>query len=146
MRKALTIVALALILLLSILLVLQFSGTRQEPVQLVQDMAFAPAHRQQTPPAGVVPFTEPRPSLAADRLFLYHCAACHGNNGTGQSYVATYNGMPTVGILSTLNKTPAELKHSLLHGRGAMPAFRNRLNNQEADSLIPYIINHIQNK
>lgn len=146
MRKALTIVALALILLLSILLVLQFTGTRQEPVLLIQDMTHAPTHLQQTPPSGVVPFGEPRPALAADRLFLYHCAACHGNTGNGQSYVATYNGMPTVGNLSTLNKTPAELKHSLLHGRGAMPAFRNRLNQQEADSLIPYILNHIQNK
>lgn len=146
MRKALTIVALALILLLSILLVLQFTGTRQEPVLLIQDMTHAPTHLQQTPPAGVVPFGEPRPALAADRLFLYHCAACHGNNGTGHSYVAAYSGMPTVGNLSTLNKTPSELKHSLLHGRGAMPAFRNRLNQQEADSLIPYILNHIQNK
>ncbi len=146
MRKTLTIAALMLILLLSILLVLQFIGTRQEPVQLVQDMAQAPSHLQQIPPAGVIPFGEPRPALAADRLFLYHCSACHGNNGTGQSYVAAYNGMPTVGNLSTLNKTPTELKHSILHGRGAMPAFRNRLNTQESDSLIPYIINHIQNK
>lgn len=146
MKKALTIIALALILLLSILLVLQFTGTRQEPVLLIQDMTHTPTHLQQAPPAGVVPFGEPRPALAADRLFLYHCAACHGNTGNGQSYVAAYNGMPTVGNLSTLNKPPAELKHSLLHGRGAMPAFRNRLNQQEADSLIPYILNHIQNK
>lgn len=146
MKKPLTLAALALLLILSILLVLQFCSTAQQPVQFISDMSTEPSRPRLAPSAGAVPFGTPRPALPADKLFLYHCAACHGNAGNGQSYVAAYEGMPAVGDLTTINKTPAELKQSLLQGRGAMPAFRNRLNDTEADSLIRYIITHLQKK
>lgn len=146
MKKPITIVSLALLLLLTMLLVLQVCSTAQQPVQLISDMSQASSHIRIAPPAGVVPFGEPRAAQAADKLFLYHCAACHGNNGSGQSYVAAYEGMPAVGNLTTINKTPEELKLSLLQGRGAMPAFHSRINEAEADALIQYIITHLQKK
>ena len=146
MKKNITTIALALVLLLTILLVLQLTSAGRQPIQLIPDMTTAPAYPQQAPPEGAVPFGAARPALPAHQLFRNHCAACHGNNGNGQSYVANYSGMPAVGNLTTTTKSPPELKNSLLNGRGAMPAFRNRLNNTEADSLIQYIFNHLQAK
>lgn len=144
MKKALTIIALALIIVLSILLGLQHCGHPTQPTQFIRDMDTA-HHRQPTaPPAGIIPFGNTRASLPAETLFKNNCAACHGTAGNGQSYVAHYAGMPAVGNLTTLNKTPDELQRSLMLGRGAMPAYRNRLNNQEAKSLIQYILTHLQ--
>lgn len=144
MKKTLTIIALALIIVLSILLGLQHCAPTAQPTQFIRDMDTA-HHRQPTvPPAGIIPFGNTRAPLPAEPLFKNNCAACHGATGNGQSYVARCTGMPAVGNLTNLNKTPEELKHSLIQGRGAMPAFRNRLNNQEADTLIQYILTHLQ--
>ena len=144
MRKALTIAAVVLIILLSLLLGLQHCGHPAQPTQILPDMDTANRRATTAPPAGAVPFGETRATLPAETLFKNNCAVCHGAAGDGQSYVAHYAGMPAVGNLTTLNKAPDELKHSLMQGRGAMPAFRNRLNNQEADSLIQYILTHLQ--
>ena len=146
MKKAITFIALALVLLLTILLVLQVTSAGKQPIQLIPDMTTATSHPRKAPPEGAVPFGTPRPAQPARQLFRNHCAACHGNNGNGQSYVANYAGMPAVGNLTTTAKSPAELKNSLLNGRGAMPAFRNRINDTEADSLIQHIFNHLQTK
>ncbi len=146
MKKVLTFIALFLILVLSLLLVLQFTSTGKQPILLIPDMATAPTRPRQAPPQGAIPFGSPHAAQPATQLFSNYCAACHGHAGTGQSYVANYKGMPAVGNLTTTTKTPAELKSSLLNGRGAMPAFRNRLNNTEADSLIQHIFTHLQTK
>lgn len=147
MKKTPTFIALFPVLVLSLLLVLQFTSTGKQPVQLIPDMATTPpTHPRQAPPEGAVPFGEPRPAQPATQLFCNRCAACHAHNGTGQSYVANYKGMPAVGNLTTTTKSRAELKNSLLNGRGAMPAFRNRINNTEADTLIQHIFTHLQTK
>lgn len=144
MKKALTIIALALIIVLSILLGLQHCGHPTQSTQFIRDMDTANRRATTAPPAGAVPFGETRATLPAETLFKNNCAACHGTAGNGQSYVAHYAGMPAVGNLTILNKTPDELKRSLMLGRGAMPAYLNRLNNQEAESLIQYILTHLQ--
>ncbi len=141
MKKALTLLAPALILILSFLLIVQHIGPQP---QLITDMVTPQQQHTISPPAGLVPFGNTRPPQAAEHLFRNNCAACHGASGNGQSYVANYPGMPAVGNLTTINKTPEELLHSLLHGRGAMPGFRNTLNQTEAKSLIQHIITHLQ--
>ncbi|MBR5876569.1 MAG: cytochrome c [Akkermansia sp.] len=146
MKKTLTILALALILLLSILLVLLLTHGNKPAIQIIPDMATAAAHTGQAPPAGTVPFGPARKAQPAAVLYRHHCAVCHGNTGNGQSYVAAYEGMPAIGDLTTTTKTEPELIHSLLHGRGAMPAFRNRLNDAEASSLINHIFTHLQHQ
>jgi mono/diheme cytochrome c family protein len=52
--------------------------------------------------------------------------------------------MPAVGNLTTIRKSAPELKQSLREGRGAMPAFHNKLQETEIDSLIHHILTHFQ--
>lgn len=146
MKKTLTILALALILLLSILLVLLLTHGNKPAIQIIPDMPPPTAHSASAPPAGIIPFGSTRKAQPAAILYRHHCAVCHGNTGSGQSYVAAYEGMPAIGDLTTTTKTEPELILSLLHGRGAMPAFRNRLNNAEATSLINHIFTHLQHQ
>ncbi len=109
---------------------------------LMQDMTARPATTDapRTPPPGAVPYGEPRPAEDAGRLFARHCATCHGADGSGQSYVAAQPGMPTVSDLRT-NPAPAAQKYrSLTEGRGAMPAFGQRLTPAEQNALHRYIL------
>jgi mono/diheme cytochrome c family protein len=74
------------------------------------------------------------------QLFLKYCATCHGNNGQGD------------GILSwKLNPKPANLKeqagnHSdgdfawkITNGKGSMPAFKDKLSENEIWQLTNFI-------
>lgn len=141
MKQIFTIIGGMALALTATLLVLQTQYGGAAPVQLISDMAYeAPAiQKRLAPPPGAIYFGEPLPPRPADTLFLHNCSACHGASGNGQSYVSQYPGMPTVGNLTTTTKTTHELLHSLQNGRGAMPAFRNRLRPQEAEALINHI-------
>lgn len=148
MKTRLSVIALLCLIGLLILLLLQQVSTAREPVLLVQDMALPPtaAHPAAAPPVGTVPFGPPPAPREAAQLFTNHCAVCHGANGNGQSYTAAYPGMPAVGNLTTIRKSAPELKQSLREGRGAMPAFHNKLQETEIDSLIHHILTHFQQK
>lgn len=141
MKRILTILGGMALTLSATLLVLQTQYNHMQPVQWISDMATdgATVQHRIAPPPGAIPFGEATAPRPADPLFLNNCAACHGSNGNGQSFVSNYPGMPAVGDLTTTTKTTAELLHSLQHGRGAMPAFRNRLSQQEAETLIQHI-------
>lgn len=147
MRKGFTVLG-ALALLLTLVLLMHQGCAKQAPsVQLIQDMYSSPDSPRSAPPAGSVPYGEqPIAKHAAPELFANHCTACHGSAGDGRSYVSTYNGMPSVGNLTTNAKSATELLQSIRHGRGAMPAFLQRLNEYESALLTDYIINHIRNK
>ena len=110
---------------------------------IINDMAELPVHRVSPPPPGAEPFapTEQPPAPAdGAALFALHCAACHGVNGTGQSYVASRPGMPEVSDLSSTASTEAELLDTLTNGRGAMPAFLSRLSAAARQALIHHIL------
>ena len=147
MKKAITALGL-LTLLFTLAMLIHQCGAKQAPsVQLIQDMYATPSRPRTAPPAGSLPYGEVAISEdSAPTLFTNHCATCHGNTGDGHSYVSAYPGMPGVGNLTTTAKSAPELNHSIFHGRGAMPAFQNRLNEAEISTLTNYIINHIRNK
>lgn len=135
-------------LFVSVALLIQQQCDAQAPsVLLIQDMSSSPAHPRTAPPAGSIPYGEQTPAKhSAAIIFTNHCSTCHGNSGNGKSYVATYPGMPSVGDLTTTNKTSEELKESIRNGRGAMPIFQHRLNESEIELLTDYIINQLRNK
>lgn len=141
MKQILTILGFMALTLCATLLVLQTQCTRMQPVQWISDMTTdgTTVQKRLAPPAGVVPFGEAAAPRPAAPLYHNNCATCHGITGNGQSYVSNYPGMPAVGDLTATNKTTEELLHSLQNGRGAMPAFRNRLSPQEAEALIHHI-------
>jgi mono/diheme cytochrome c family protein len=129
------------------MLIQQHCDAQGPSVQLNQDMHLAPSRPRSAPPAGSIPYGELNSTVhPASVLFNNHCASCHGSNGNGQSYVASYPGMPGVGNLSTSSKSLSELQNSIRNGRGAMPTFQRRLSEPEILILTDYIHNHLRNK
>lgn len=114
----------------------------EPPERLIGDMVQQELPPPLPPPPGAVPHeSSPARRHAADAalLFARHCAACHGANGTGQSYVASQPAMPEVNDLTATEVTPDELYRTLSEGRGAMPAHARRLSEEERRELIRYI-------
>lgn len=116
----------------------------EPPPRIVRDMTCRPETPPRPIPPGAIPFEEAdrHPAAASpdgEELFLLHCAACHGADGTGQSYVARQSGMPDVSDLTATDSSPEELSRTLDEGRGAMPAFGARLGEEKRRALIRYI-------
>ena len=115
----------------------------EPPGRWVQDMVRRPLRPHVPPLAGAIPFERPESRAlkeeSGEELFLLHCAACHGADGSGQSFVAGQAGMPEVGNLRDTNSSPEELFHTLTAGRGAMPAFGLRLNERQRRLLILHL-------
>lgn len=113
------------------------------PARLIDDMAQPMGRGVLSFPPGAVPHESSRAlqrqKTDAPTLFEWRCAACHGADGTGKSYVAAQPGMPEVNDLTTGIVTPDELYRILTEGRGAMPPHADRLSEEERRSLIYYI-------
>ncbi len=109
------------------------------PERLMKDMTTRPIPAPPLP--GRVPYEADAPPMAdATVLFAIHCAHCHGEDGSGRSYVAAQPGMPDVSDLRS-NPAPAARKHqSLVEGRGAMPAFGRRLPAPALETLYQHIL------
>ena len=121
----------------------------EPPERVITDMVHREARPALPPPPGAVPhICTPRrtPQTDAPALFARHCAACHGADGTGRSYVATRPGMPEVNDLTASEVSPEELSRTLTEGRGAMPAHADRLTEQERNNLIHYILHTLKKK
>ncbi len=111
------------------------------PPRLMSDMTArsTPAAAGMLP--GLVPFVpaeEPAPDAAA--LFAVHCAHCHGADGSGRSYTAAQPGMPDVSDRRSNPSPAAQKRRSLAEGRGAMPAFGQRLSAASLDALHQHIL------
>lgn len=144
MKSALYLIIGCLALGIPALWVWRLANEHAEPLpRLVQDMTARPARRYAQPPAGAVPFEQAAPLPPSERsgeaLFLLHCAACHGADATGRSYVAQQPGMPDVSDLTTTEADAEELSRILADGRGAMPAFAPQLSEGKRKLILQYI-------
>ena len=99
------------------------------PLFIVLFSANAP-QRSQIPPAK---------AKEAKRVFKQKCSKCHGQDGAGNNYGA---------IIGATNLTDPEwqqrvddkrLVNSITHGRGQMPAFGEKLTEDQITSLVMYI-------
>lgn len=146
MKKPLYIILIISIALAAAALLI-IPTTSAPPIQLIQDMAEPRPGARITPPAGVVPYgTTASAPLPAQQLYSYHCAACHGTDGSGQSYISHYSGMPSVGNLQSPTSETEEQLRIIREGRGAMPAFGKRLSEAEIQTLHQHIITQILKK
>ena len=84
-------------------------------------------------------FTAPANSKEAKRLFKQKCSKCHGQDGAGSNYGE---------IIGVTNLTNPEwqqrvddkrLMNSIKHGRGQMPAFGEKLNEDQITSLVSHV-------
>ncbi|HEV8136642.1 MAG TPA: cytochrome c [Pyrinomonadaceae bacterium] len=85
----------------------------------------------------------PSPARSASQLYSRYCVSCHGRDGTSQTKKGRFS--------HARNLTDAEwqddvgderLFNSIMNGRnvrGNMPAFSNKLNDQEAESLVSFV-------
>ena len=115
--------------------------TGGQPARLVFDTPDRKISTRTPHPAGSIPFGPELPATGSGaELFAIHCVHCHGASGDGRSYIAIHTGMPAVGNLQTTERTPEELRQITVEGRGAMPAFRDRLHRANLDALLQHII------
>ncbi len=67
------------------------------------------------------------------KLFLQNCAMCHGINAEG-GMGPSLNGSGHV-----IHHSPKKLLTQINNGGGGMPAFGNKLNKQEQESIVIYL-------
>ena len=88
------------------------------------------SQRSQAPPAK---------TKEAKRLFKQKCSKCHGQDGAGNNYGQ---------IIGTTNLTNPEWQeraddkriiNSIKHGKGQMPAFGEKLSEEQITSLMLYV-------
>ncbi len=109
------------------------------PPRLMAGMTARPLPGPSLP--GRVPYGAGNPAAPGGAsLFAVHCAHCHGADGSGQGYVSTRPGMPDVPDLRHNPAPAAQTRQSLAGGRGAMPAFGQRLPAAWLDSLHQHIL------
>lgn len=66
-------------------------------------------------------------------MFGTNCATCHGNGGEGNA------GFPALDGNTTVTGDPQLVIQTVLSGKGLMPAFRNKLSDEEIAAVVSYI-------
>ncbi|MBR3926112.1 MAG: cytochrome c [Akkermansia sp.] len=141
MKYRLTIIiTLALILTAAALWRIDFDRTGQ-PARIVFDTPAEELSTRRPHPKDSIPFGEApdTPTDSGPELFTAHCAHCHGADGSGNSYVSRYPGMPSVGNLTASERTQEEQHLIIKEGRGAMPPFSSRLSPADIRALLQLI-------
>ena len=92
--------------------------------------------RQEVTPTPATPVAVAAPAIAADGQTLYkkHCAGCHGAEGKGAFG-------PDLSADYKYGKTEMATQESIASGRpGNMPAFGEKLSNEEIETLTEFIL------
>jgi mono/diheme cytochrome c family protein len=88
------------------------------------------------------------PFAAAKTHYNGKCVACHGPTGHGGQ--VTIEGVtlkvPSLVEGHALNHTDEQMVKQILNGGEGMPAFKDKLNAQEAGELVRYIRKEVQKK
>jgi len=84
--------------------------------------------------------TPPRP---ASQLYRRYCISCHGSDGKGKTSKGKFSHARDLTDSEWQNDVSDErIFNSIMNGRnvrGNMPAFSNKLNEKEADSLVTFV-------
>ncbi len=73
-------------------------------------------------------------------LYRQHCQRCHGADGKGNAVGLEEDSPPDFTNRAwQQERSDARLLKSIVHGKGAMPAFRKQLSDDEAADLIEYL-------
>src|SRR5215470_13951001 len=80
------------------------------------------------------------PARSASQLYSRYCVSCHGRDGTSQTNKGKFNHARNLTDSEWQDDVSDErLFNSIMNGRnvrGNMPAFSNKMNDQEAESLV----------
>lgn len=79
----------------------------------------------------------------APRLYRKYCVSCHGTDGRAQTSRGKFNHARNLTEAQWHDEvTDERIFNSIMNGRnvrGNMPAFSNKINQQEAESLVKYV-------
>lgn len=78
--------------------------------------------------------TATRGRSSGEGLYGRFCAGCHGFNG-----IARYVHSPSFALGQALEKSDAELMRSLLHGKGEMPNWDDKLSRSELEDVLRFV-------
>jgi len=75
------------------------------------------------------------------RLYETDCVVCHGERGKGDGIIGVSLRPPPADLTApqTKAKSDQDLAAVIRDGRGAMPAWKNRLTEQDVQNLLVYI-------
>jgi len=67
------------------------------------------------------------------------CALCHGANGSGDTPAGKQSGVKDFRLTEVQSQTDEELATIIANGKGKMPAFGARLDNEEITMMVRYV-------
>src|SRR5215204_1369629 len=80
---------------------------------------------------------------AASQLYRRHCVSCHGNDGRAKTSKGKFSHARDLSDAQwQADVSDERIFNSIMNGRnvrGNMPAFANKLNEKEADSLVEFV-------
>jgi cytochrome c6 len=75
----------------------------------------------------------------AASLFKAKCAACHGADGSGNTAVGKSMKIRDFHSADVQKQTDAQLSDMITTGKGAMPAYKGKLTDDQIKQLVGYI-------
>jgi mono/diheme cytochrome c family protein len=81
-------------------------------------------------------------SLASEpgaAVYKSKCASCHGVDGKGQTAIGKKLNLKDLASSDVQNKHHSELKLLIENGKGKMPAYKDKLTNEQIEKLVTYI-------
>jgi mono/diheme cytochrome c family protein len=81
------------------------------------------------------------PARAQDAAGLYKskCAACHGADGSGNTAVGKSMKLRDLRSADVQKQTGEELTAMITNGKGAMPAYKDKLTSDQIKQLVEFI-------
>ncbi|HSE57465.1 MAG TPA: cytochrome c [Nitrospiraceae bacterium] len=73
------------------------------------------------------------------RIFQRNCAGCHGREGTGEGYRLLGADPANLTSRQTQEKSDEDLLESIHEGQQGMPAWKDRLSNEDRRRVLAYI-------
>lgn len=67
------------------------------------------------------------------------CAMCHGKDGKGQTAMGKANNLKDLGSGEVQNMKDSELQNLIESGKGKMPAYKGKLNDEQLEQVVAYI-------
>jgi mono/diheme cytochrome c family protein len=93
--------------------------------------------------AGVIATRETSNQRSAPQLYRRYCVSCHGNDGRAKTSKGKFSHARDLSDPQWQTEVSDErIFNSIMNGRnvrGNMPAFANKLNEQEANSLVGFV-------
>ncbi len=129
-------------LILLVAIALFAVGCTETPTTTNSPSPAAPAASTPAPAASADPM------LAARANYAQHCVACHGPNGEGGPVKVDNKTIkvPSLRADHAIKHTDAELTKILTGGEEAMPAFKDKLTQDEITQLVSFVRTTFQKK